>query len=290
MFSAPGGRKRRGAAISQPAALGIAAHRSFPLRQSRSQDEPEGTGAIFFAGEREAKMSEPGRRGDRVGFADLGLGLMAIAAGSSDALAYLALGNVFTSAMTGNTVLLCIALGQGRTAAALQSFAAFAAFIAGAALAAALARRPVARENVPRLMPLFLLEIAFLAAFVAVWFAADRAAESARYLLIVLSALAMGVQGVAARQINVPQVNTIVFTTTIVSVVAACTQALLRASTVPFETRRQIGILLVYAAGAVLMAVLIAHETGVYVWLPLVAVIGAFACYEVARRAHRRSA
>jgi uncharacterized membrane protein YoaK (UPF0700 family) len=236
-------------------------------------------------------MTEPHSRSERVGLADLGLGLMAIAAGSSDALAYLALGNVFTSAMTGNTVLLCIAVGQGRLTAALQSFTAFAAFVLGAALAAALARRPVPRENEPpRLMPLFLLEIAFLTVFVAVWFASDRESEGVRYALIVLSALAMGVQGVTARQINVPQVNTIVFTTTIVSVVASCTHALLRASVLPFGTKRQIGILLVYAAGAVLMAALIAHEQGIHVWLPLVAVIGAFACYQAARRAGARSA
>jgi uncharacterized membrane protein YoaK (UPF0700 family) len=235
-------------------------------------------------------MSEQESRSDRVGLADLGLGLMAIAAGASDALAYLALGNVFTSAMTGNTVLLCIAVGQGRLAATLQSFTAFAAFVLGAALAAALSRA-VPRENVPsRLMALFLLEIALLTLFVAVWFTVDRASESVRYALIALSALAMGVQGVIARQINVPQVNTIVFTTTIISVVASCTHALLRASGVPFDTKRQIGILLVYAAGAVLMAVLIANEKGMYVWLPLIAVIGAFACYEVARRAGRRSA
>lgn len=236
-------------------------------------------------------MSEPENRSERVRLADLGLGLMAIAAGSSDALAYLTLGNVFTSAMTGNTVLLCIAVGQGRLAATLQSFTAFAAFVLGAALAAALSRQNVPHERVPpRLMPLFLLEIGFLAAFVAVWFASGRAVESARYALIALSALAMGVQGVTARQINVPQVNTIVFTTTIVSVVASCTHAVLRASAVPFDTKRQIGILLVYAAGAVLMTVLIAHEKGIYVWLPLIAVIGAFACYEAVRRAGARSA
>ena len=56
-------------------------------------------------------MSEQEIRNKRVGLADLGLGLMAIAAGGSDALAYLKLGHVFTSAMTGNTVLLCIAVG-----------------------------------------------------------------------------------------------------------------------------------------------------------------------------------
>jgi uncharacterized membrane protein YoaK (UPF0700 family) len=232
-------------------------------------------------------MNEPESRSQRVGRADLGLGLMAIAAGSSDALAYLALGNAFTSAMTGNTVLLSIAVGQGRLAAASQSFTAFAAFAAGVALAAALSRRPVPQEHVPpRLVPLFALEIALLAAVVAVWFATERASETARYVLIALSALAMGVQGVTARQINVPQVNTIVFTTTIISVVASCTHALLRASAIPFDTKRQIAILLVYSAGAVLMAVLIAHQIGIYVWLPLLAVIGAFACYEAARRAN----
>ena len=236
-------------------------------------------------------MSESENRSECIGLANLGLGLMAVAAGGSDALAYLTLGNVFTSAMTGNTVLLCIAVGQGRLAATLQSFTAFAAFVLGAALAAALSRQNVPQERMPsRLVPLFLLEIGFLAAFVAVWFAGDRAAESLRYALIALSALAMGVQGVTARQINVPQVNTIVFTTTIISVVASCTHALLRASAIPFDTKRQIGILLVYAAGAVLMAVLIAREIAIYVWLPLSAVIGAFACYEAARRAGARSA
>jgi uncharacterized membrane protein YoaK (UPF0700 family) len=236
-------------------------------------------------------MSGDQSRTRRVGLADLGLGLMAIAAGGSDALAYLTLGHVFTSAMTGNTVLLCIAIGQGQLAAALQSFTAFVAFVAGAALAAALSRRPASGEHVPaNLTPLFVVEIAFLVAFVAVWLATGRASESARYGLIVLSALAMGTQGVIARHINVPQVNTIVFTTTIISVVASCTQALLRASAIPFDTKRQIGILLVYAAGAVLMAVLIAHAQDIYVWLPLVAVIGAFACYDTARRVAARAA
>jgi uncharacterized membrane protein YoaK (UPF0700 family) len=236
-------------------------------------------------------VSEQESRSQRVGLADPCLGLMAIAAGGSDALAYLTLGQVFTSAMTGNTVLLCIAIGQGQLAEALQSFTAFLAFMAGASLAAALSRRPAPREHVPApLSPLFLLEIAFLAAFVAVWFATGGSSERARYGLIVLSAIAMGTQGVIARHINVPQVNTIVFTTTIISVVASCTHALLRASAIPFDTQRQIGILLVYAAGAVLMAILIAHASGIHVWLPLVAVVAAFACYEAARRAAARAA
>jgi uncharacterized membrane protein YoaK (UPF0700 family) len=220
-------------------------------------------------------------RAERIGLADLGLGLMAVAAGSSDALAYLKLGNVFTSAMTGNTVLLCIAVGQGHVQAALQSFTAFGAFVIGAVLAAVLSRRPA---PTPPLLPLFTLEIACLIAFVAVWFATGVSSEPARYALISLSAIAMGVQGVTARQINVPQVNTIVFTTTIISVVAACTHAVLRSTRVPFDTKRQIGVLLIYAAGAVLTAFLVTRDYGIYVFIPLAAVIGALLSHQVARR------
>jgi uncharacterized membrane protein YoaK (UPF0700 family) len=230
-------------------------------------------------------------RSERVGLADLGLALMALAAGSTDAMAFLKLGMVFTSAMTGNTVLLCIAIGEGKISAALQSVAAFASFVVGAMLAAILCGRRAAHEGVPSLVPLFILEIACLAGFVAVWFAFGPTAEAAIYALIALSALAMGVQGVAARQINVPQVNTIVFTTTIISVIASVTHALVRSpGRIPFDTKRQIGILLVYACGAVFAGFSIHREISIYVWLPLVAVMAAFACYESGRRSMARPA
>jgi len=238
----------------------------------------------MFAGE--TTMTDEDGRGERVGFEETALALMAIAAGSSDAIAFLKLGTVFTSAMTGNTVLLCISLGQGRGSAALQSFAALVAFVAGAALAAAWSGRPAPSGRLPpSLVPLFVLEVACLAAFVAVWFATGLASDGATYTLIALSAIAMGVQGVAARHINVPQVNTIVFTTTIISVITSLTYAAMRAERrVPFDTKRQIGILLVYACGAVLIGALIARENRIYVWVPLAAVLAAFASYEIGRK------
>jgi uncharacterized membrane protein YoaK (UPF0700 family) len=225
-------------------------------------------------------------RGDRAGLADVALGLMALAAGSTDAMAFLKLGTVFTSAMTGNTVLMCVAIGQGRLSAALLSFAAFVSFIAGAMLAAALCSRRAGRDSgPPPLWPLFGVEIACLAGFVAAWFFADRAQEGSTYLLVALSAVAMGVQGVAARQINVSQINTIVFTTTIVTVCTSVTHALMRPPRrLPFDTKRQIAVLAVYGAGAAATAVSIQHADGVYVWLPLGAVIAAVACYEWGRR------
>ncbi|MFC7103480.1 DUF1275 family protein [Nonomuraea rubra] len=63
-------------------------------------------------------------------FSMLGL---ALAAGAVDALSFLALGQVFTANMTGNVVLLGLALGYGRTAHVMASGLAFAGFCAGLA-------------------------------------------------------------------------------------------------------------------------------------------------------------
>ena len=55
---------------------------------------------------------------------DIGLALLAIGAGSMDAVGFFALGGALPSAMTGNTALLGLALGQGHPAAAAPPFAA----------------------------------------------------------------------------------------------------------------------------------------------------------------------
>ena len=69
---------------------------------------------------------------------DIGLALLALGAGSMDALGFFALGGALPSAMTGNTALLGLALGQGHPVAAAPPFAAGLGFVLGAALAAAL--------------------------------------------------------------------------------------------------------------------------------------------------------
>jgi uncharacterized membrane protein YoaK (UPF0700 family) len=55
---------------------------------------------------------------ERVDWGDVGLALLGFASGSMDALAFFNLGEVFPSAMTGNTALLGLALGQGHLIAA----------------------------------------------------------------------------------------------------------------------------------------------------------------------------
>src|SRR5215467_5739972 len=63
------------------------------------------------------------------------------AAGVGDAVSYLGLGRVFTAMMTGNTVLLGLALAQGELHAALRSILALLGFALGVVLGALVVER-----------------------------------------------------------------------------------------------------------------------------------------------------
>jgi len=229
------------------------------------------------------------RYDERAGLLDMSLALLSFASGITDATAFLKLGTVFTSAMTGNTVLLGIALGQGRFVQATRAFDAFSSFLLGAALAAVLCRGRAHKDGIPPgLVPAFVLELLCLVGFVAVWMLVGIEGDKISYVLITLSALAMGIQGIAARHINAPGISTIVFTSTMLNIVMSLTHGFLRREPVPFTAKRQIGILFVYGIGAVLAGALIAADISVYVWLPLLAVAGAGASYEMSRLQLRR--
>jgi len=148
------------------------------------------------------------------------LGALAAAAGVLDAASYLGLGQVFTANMTGNTVLLGVALAQGSGGAALRSAVALAAFVAGVALGVfvgATVRRPswalVSRLALP-------LELLALAALLAGWLALGTAGAGARVGLIALAALAMGLQSAAARAAGPQGVATTYVTGTLTNAIA----------------------------------------------------------------------
>src|SRR5713101_4756396 len=63
------------------------------------------------------------------------------AAGSVDAISYFGLGHVFTAMMTGNTVLLGLALAQGEVLAALRSILALVGFSVGVFVGALIVER-----------------------------------------------------------------------------------------------------------------------------------------------------
>ena len=135
--------------------------------------------------------------------------LLASAAGCVDAVSYLALDEVFTANMTGNTVLLAISVGQADTGAALRSGTALAGFVAGIGLGALIVRRPGGNRRVwpPVVTAALGLEFALLLALWVGWLFIGPG-SSGGYLLIVAAALAMGVQTAAVRRLGVPGVST----------------------------------------------------------------------------------
>jgi uncharacterized membrane protein YoaK (UPF0700 family) len=127
--------------------------------------------------------------------------LLSVAAGCVDAVSYLGLGHIFTANMTGNTVLLGLSLGQTDWQAAMRSGVALVGFIIGVAVGTVIAGRGREREAIwPITVSVTLaIELAVLAAFAFGFYLAGGAAHT----LILLAALAMGLQSTAVRRLGI---------------------------------------------------------------------------------------
>jgi uncharacterized membrane protein YoaK (UPF0700 family) len=184
------------------------------------------------------------------------LGLLSITAGGIDALSFFALG-AFTSAMSGNTILFGLALAQGRLRAASSSLLAFAGYVLGVALATPLGVSASSSEPARVLRRALLVEAALLAAFVALWAARVElpVRPTLQHGLLLLAGTAMGLQSAAARKINAPGVNTVVFTSTLTAIVGALADAAWHRAPrqIRPETRRQIAAFVLYLTGAAIM-------------------------------------
>ncbi len=204
---------------------------------------------------------------------DLILGLLAIASSATDVIAFVKLQQVFTSAMTGNTALLGLALGQGNLFAAIHSIVALAGYITGVALGAVIPHRNAHRN----LLMLLCIEAVFLGAFFSQWLIVGFPLNGAwLYSLIATSAIGMGLQSVAARKVNLDGIPTVVFTSTLTSLVMTLMHAGMRRGSISiFTAKRQLLAFLVYACGATMTAVLLLHAIGMAIALPLLAVAAA---------------
>jgi uncharacterized membrane protein YoaK (UPF0700 family) len=208
----------------------------------------------------------------------LGLLWLSFASGSTDVLSFLEFGDVFTSAMTGNTALLAIAIGRGHLLAASRSLTALVGFAAGVMLAVAV--RDLgggARDPQRTLRRLLLVEIVCLGGCAALW-SASRASlvGDVLYVVIMLSAVSMGIQGVAARVIGATGVSTIVFTSVLISIVMSLTATFGRRSSqvAPLaDIRAHLATFAAYALAGLLAGVMATYGAGLLVWLPMIAVI-----------------
>ncbi|MCX7515204.1 YoaK family protein [Frateuria hangzhouensis] len=140
--------------------------------------------------------------------------------GSLDAMSYLALGHVFTANMTGNTVLLAIALGTGTALRALRSLLAVCGFALGVAAGTALLRGQAVGWST-RVNRVLLLEAVLLGtAALACACGHPSLPVSWMHALISMLGMVMGMQSAAVRQVHLSGVWTTFITGTLTEWVA----------------------------------------------------------------------
>jgi uncharacterized membrane protein YoaK (UPF0700 family) len=135
--------------------------------------------------------------------------------GLVDAASYLRLGHVFVANMTGNIVFLGFALAGARGLSSATSLVALAAFVAGALAGGRLGARHAGHRG-HLLRAASAVQVSLLAlALILVLSAGEPPASAEHYALVVLMALAMGVQNASAQRLAVPELTTTVLTRTI---------------------------------------------------------------------------
>jgi uncharacterized membrane protein YoaK (UPF0700 family) len=140
------------------------------------------------------------------------IGLLSIAAGFTDAFVYLH-AKVFPANMTGNSVVLAIALGKGDLATGYLAGLALLGFIAGTTLGSIiLYRRGAAPEWTRSTNMVMVTEIGIYLALTGLLIASPNA-DKAR--MVIGAAVAMGLQGAATSQLSVKGISTIVITGTL---------------------------------------------------------------------------
>jgi uncharacterized membrane protein YoaK (UPF0700 family) len=216
------------------------------------------------------------------------------AAGSIDAISYLGLGHVFTAMMTGNTVLLGLALGQGEVLAALRSILALIGFGLGVGVGALVVERDEEPEEwPPAITGALALEGVLLGIFAALWHLSETArSPGIVHVLIVLSGLAMGIQAAAVHRLGIPGIATTYITGTLTSLMvdlvswirsasgrprastSAGTTVVDKSLAVQWEQRVGLlaGVFFVYGLGALTGGVLQARSSPLGTLAPLIAV------------------
>ena len=179
--------------------------------------------------------------------------LLTLTTGAVDATSFLALGNVFSSVITGNMVLLGVAAGAARPALAVHSSVALAGYIAGVAIGAPIARDEDAHGRTwpPGVTITLVVELGVLTAFTIAWELAGAAPHGTLQLaLVVVLAVAMGLQAAAVRRLG--QMSTTYLTGTLTGLVAG-----LVTGSKPDGMQRSLGVLAAIVIGAIAASVLV---------------------------------
>jgi uncharacterized membrane protein YoaK (UPF0700 family) len=144
--------------------------------------------------------------------------MLTLLTGVVDGVSYVGLGHVFVANMTGNVVFLGFALAGAPGLSAAASLIAVGGFVLGAVCGGRIAARTFEhrarhlRAATGSAVPLLL--VALLIAAVA----GQPVPAAARYAIIALLALSMGIQNATARRLAVPDLTTTVLTLTLTGI------------------------------------------------------------------------
>lgn len=207
--------------------------------------------------------------------------LLTLTTGAVDATSFLALGNVFSSVVTGDMVLLGAAAGTGRPELAVHSGVALAGYLAGVMAGAPLAARrqdttgtrppgaTIPRHQAtgtwpPSVTVALAVELVILLAFSVGWELAGAHPSGAGQLaLVAVLAAAMGLQAAAVRRLG--QMSTTYLTSTLTALVAG-----LVTGSKPEGMARSLGVLATLIIGAIAASVLLEEARA---WVPLVILV-----------------
>jgi len=208
---------------------------------------------------------------------------LTFAAGCVDALSYLGLGRVFTANMTGNAVLLGLAIGQTQELQVAHTAAAIVGFVLGV-LTGAKVVGPV-RERVVWSHHVTLalrLECAVLFVFAIGWWLIGPGLHGVGLISLILwSGLAMGIQSAIARRLAVPGVATTYVTGTITALVAELTSV----SGAAGDRRRMSAVIGAMIAGAVAGGIAQTYVRPAAAFVPAVVVAAVLVALRGIRRA-----
>src|SRR5580658_3797625 len=132
--------------------------------------------------------------------------MLTVVTGVTDATAFVKLGNVFTSVMTGNLVLLGLAAGKGSLEPVVHVALALAAFVTGAMVGGRIAGHPSESDGPwpHRLTIALCLELLLFAGFTLLWETSGmNPTGSLQLCMLMMCALALGVQSSATLRLGI---------------------------------------------------------------------------------------
>lgn len=204
---------------------------------------------------------------------DLLLVCLTFGSGAVDAISFLGLGRVFTAMMSGNIVLLGLAVGSAARSEALRSAVSLVVYAVGVFAASRLVRNSTTSRVWPAGLTLALVYGAIAQAGVlAGWLGASGHPNQAfEVVLVAFSALAMGLQGGAVARLRVSGVTTTYVTGTLTGLIGGL--ALGSGTPTHRELTRRAVVLVALLVGAGCGAVLLTDARSGAPALPLATTI-----------------